>query len=99
MLTKKFLLKQKRVLLAKKRSVVAAIRKLNDQPLTDHVLYKLTTELPLIERALTRIEKGIYGRCVNCREDIPAARLTVRPETVRCVDCQAQYERFVHDQR
>src|SRR5262245_46641789 len=32
---------------------------------------------------------GTYGVCVDCGEPIPAARLTVVPDAVRCVPCQS----------
>lgn len=43
--------------------------------------------------ALERIRDGTYGICVDCRKEIPAARLQVKPEATRCVACQTEYER------
>ena len=45
--------------------------------------------LKLIEAALERLADGEYGVCVDCGEDIPAARLAIDPATARCVDCAA----------
>jgi len=42
--------------------------------------------------ALQRIQDGTYGKCVDCRMRIPAARLQVKPEATRCVSCQTEYE-------
>ncbi len=42
--------------------------------------------------ALQRIQDGTYGICADCRKRIPAARLQVKPEAIRCVACQADYE-------
>ncbi len=45
-----------------------------------------------IDEALIRIEKGVYGVCDECNEEIPDARLEVYPESIRCRDCQEIYE-------
>jgi RNA polymerase-binding transcription factor DksA len=46
-----------------------------------------------IEAALERIDHGRYGRCEDCGEKIPAARLEVLPHTPLCVECAARQER------
>jgi DnaK suppressor protein len=57
-----------------------------------------TREL-LVERvnrlvaAIERLNDGEYGRCVECGERIPAARLRAMPEVATCVSCQDQLER------
>jgi DnaK suppressor protein len=43
--------------------------------------------LQQIELALHRIEKGGYGVCAQCDEDISEARLRVRPEARTCIRC------------
>lgn len=40
-----------------------------------------------IEQALTRIEEGVYGVCVECQGKIPKTRLSVLPYTAYCVKC------------
>lgn len=40
-----------------------------------------------IEAALRRLERGDYGYCVSCDEEIPLKRLEIDPATERCVDC------------
>jgi DnaK suppressor protein len=45
-----------------------------------------------IEAALTRVEDGTYGRCIDCGKVIPDERLEVRPEAARCVEDQAKFE-------
>jgi len=51
-------------------------------------------ELEKIEQALTRIESGTYGRCINCGGWIGRARLEVMPAAVRCRKCQEKLEKF-----
>ena len=43
--------------------------------------------------ALDRLESGSYGVCKDCGGKIPAARLKAKPEAVRCVACQASFEK------
>jgi YteA family regulatory protein len=43
-------------------------------------------ELEKINTALEAIEKGIYGKCQVCGEDIPIERLEVLPSTLYCVN-------------
>ncbi|WP_448071371.1 TraR/DksA family transcriptional regulator [Georgenia yuyongxinii] len=40
--------------------------------------------------ALARLDAGTYGRCTGCGQDIPAARLAVRPTATMCVECAAR---------
>jgi RNA polymerase-binding transcription factor len=42
-----------------------------------------------IKAALARIEAGEYGYCVECGDEIPAARLEIDPTTPRCVHCSS----------
>jgi len=45
-----------------------------------------------IEDALERIEKGLFGICLTCGEEIPIDRLKARPSAIRCVRCKAKSE-------
>lgn len=49
-------------------------------------------EIRDIELALSRLDEGRYGICVECGERIDEQRLDARPESVRCVDCKAAIE-------
>lgn len=44
-------------------------------------------EIAQIKSALTRIELGTYGTCVNCGEEISEARLNAVPYAARCIKC------------
>jgi DnaK suppressor protein len=44
-------------------------------------------EIARIDAALKRIDRGEYGACVSCGEDISAARLLVDPTNATCIDC------------
>jgi RNA polymerase-binding protein DksA len=43
-----------------------------------------------VERALKRIDNGTYGICINCGNQISAARLEFRPESAYCVGCKTR---------
>jgi RNA polymerase-binding protein DksA len=49
--------------------------------------------LELIDKALARIEKGTYGKCVNCGKPIPEERLEALPLALYDVECQGKLER------
>jgi RNA polymerase-binding transcription factor DksA len=50
-------------------------------------------EIGEVERALKRVADGSYGRCVDCDEPIPSARLHAYPAAARCIRCQEAGER------
>jgi len=48
--------------------------------------------LKLVNDALERLENGTFGLCVDCGQEIDAARLEAIPYTPVCLDCQAKRE-------
>lgn len=50
-------------------------------------------ELDAVVAALGRLERGEYGRCVDCDVDIPFDRLKAEPWALRCVACASARER------
>jgi DnaK suppressor protein len=48
--------------------------------------------LSKIDAALEKIDRGNYGECVNCGEDIGIARLRARPVAELCIECKAEEE-------
>ncbi|MEO8202797.1 MAG: TraR/DksA family transcriptional regulator [Betaproteobacteria bacterium] len=56
-------------------------------------LSRATQELGEIEAALARLHAPEFGQCSACGADIPFARLQANPAALRCVGCQAEYER------
>ncbi len=45
-----------------------------------------------IMEALNRIEKGSYGICEACEEEIGLERLKARPVTTLCIECKKRQE-------
>lgn len=50
-------------------------------------------ELALIEKALDRMQAGLYGVCEMCSVKIPVARLNALPYATLCITCQREIER------
>ena len=50
-------------------------------------------ELGEVEASLQRIDSGDYGRCLDCGEAIPVARLRAQPAAPCCTACQQDRER------
>ncbi len=46
-----------------------------------------------IEEALERMDKGEYGICDVCGEEISVGRLKARPVTTMCIRCKEEQER------
>lgn len=53
----------------------------------------LKIKLTNIDNALKRIEKGSYGYCKRCNQEIPEKRLELVPETSYCVSCESDIKR------
>lgn len=50
--------------------------------------------LVAVDAALERLRTGWDGRCADCGDVIPQARLLARPTATRCVRCAAARERM-----
>jgi len=51
------------------------------------------TLLNKIEASIKQIDDGSYGVCEECGEEIPVARLEVRPVATLCIRCKEEQER------
>jgi len=49
-------------------------------------------QLKLIDEALSALDGGDYGTCVDCETEIPYDRLLSVPFVERCVNCMTKYE-------
>ncbi len=49
---------------------------------------QLEVNLQLVDAALERFEKGTYGYCLQCDEEIDQKRLLAKPEAAFCTKCQ-----------
>lgn len=45
-----------------------------------------------VDAALLRIEQGVFGRCVECAQEIQLERLEILPMAALCMPCQRRRE-------
>ena len=62
-------------------------------------LHRGSQKLEAVNRALERIQNGIYGKCAACGAEIPEERLEYLPTTSLCLTCQSLKERKVMGNR
>jgi DnaK suppressor protein len=60
---------------------------MGEQDINNKILDESRIRLTRLKNALLRIDKPMFGICITCEEEIGTGRMTVRPESVRCVDC------------
>lgn len=66
----------------------------------DFALMQMKSEtLAKIDDAIVRLSQGHYGICLECNEEIAAARLKAVPFADLCRDCQQRQEDQVAQQR
>ncbi|MCB4790995.1 MAG: TraR/DksA family transcriptional regulator [Elusimicrobia bacterium] len=67
------------------------------QSVEKEILFELTDNekvmLDNIESALSRIEKGTFGKCESCGQKIAIPRLEALPWVRYCISCQAKTEK------
>ena len=66
-----------------------------------HSLEEVETDAALIERcdeklkaideAFSRLERGRYGICEKCKQEIPIKRLKALPFAAYCIDCEKKH--------
>lgn len=49
-------------------------------------------EVAQIDAALSRMDAGTYGECLDCEEDIPLERLKALPYALRDAECASRHE-------
>ncbi len=60
---------------------------MGEQHVNNKVLDESRVRLTRLNNALLRIDKPMFGICIECEEEIGLGRMSVRPESVRCVEC------------
>jgi DnaK suppressor protein len=51
---------------------------------------QLDLQLSVVNRAITKVSEGSYGRCDDCGQPIEGPRLDALPTAIRCLSCQAK---------
>jgi DnaK suppressor protein len=49
-----------------------------------------------VQAALSRVDAGTFGVCMECEGDIGMRRLAAVPWTASCIVCQEAADRLVH---
>ncbi len=60
---------------------------MGEQHVNNKILDESRVRLTRLKNALQRIDKPMFGICIECEEDIGIGRMEIRPESVRCVEC------------
>ncbi len=60
---------------------------MGEQHVNNKVLDSSKLRLTRLQNALQRIDTPMFGICIECEEPIGIARMLIRPESVRCVQC------------
>jgi len=60
---------------------------MGEQHVNNTVLDESRIRLTRLNNALQRIDKPMFGICIECEENIGVGRMSVRPESVKCVGC------------
>jgi len=60
---------------------------MGEQDVNNKVLDESRLRLTRLNNALQRIHKPMFGICIECEESIGVGRMSIRPESVRCVNC------------
>jgi DnaK suppressor protein len=60
---------------------------LQTQQLALELRRRKRARLEQVDRAIRRMERGVYGICTRCEEEISLARLKVQPDAELCVRC------------
>ncbi len=60
---------------------------MGEQDVANKVLDEARVRFTRLNNALQRIDTVMFGICIECDEEIGFGRMSVRPESVRCVEC------------
>ncbi len=60
---------------------------MGEQHVNNKVLDESEIRHTRLKNALLRVDKPMFGICIECEEEIGMGRMSVRPESVRCVEC------------
>ena len=63
---------------------------MGEQHVNNKILDESRTRFTGLQNALLRLEKPMFGICIECDEEINTERMKIRPESVRCVKCASR---------
>ena len=69
------------------------VQRASERELAIRTLDRESSLLRNVRAALQRIDRGQFGVCMHCEEDISAKRMNAVPWTPYCIECQEQFDR------
>lgn len=60
---------------------------MGEQHVNNKILDESKLRLSRLTNAFLRVDKPMFGICIECEEPIGIGRMSIRPESVRCVEC------------
>ena len=63
-----------------------------DREMSETLTENVEEMLHKVDRAIARLDAGLYGRCDDCGRPISKARLDAVPFAILCITCQARQE-------
>lgn len=60
------------------------------------LVQRLNMQLAEVEHCLKKIENGTYGKCDDCGQPIPEARLEALPKASHCLACKAKHKILIN---
>ena len=76
-----------------------AVQLNTERDLTIALLNHETLQLRNLRGALSRVEDGSYGFCIQCEEEISPKRLKAVPWAMLCLKCQEEADRKLAEGR
>ena len=73
--------------------IVDRANSIYEMQIYDKLTEKERINLQEISDALTRIEEGVYGKCIVCKKAIEEKRLIAIPEAKMCITCKSAAEK------
>ena len=108
---RKILLEQRRQILSRARQMLAGEVDVDSDDLPDEIDTAVSESsrsltgrmrererglLNKIEKSLEKTQRGGYGECESCNEEIGLERLRARPVAEFCIACKDEQERLEH---
>ena len=69
------------------------VQRASERELAIRTLDRESSLLRNVRAALQRIDRGQFGVCMHCEEDISGKRMIAVPWTPYCIECQEQFDR------
>ncbi len=69
------------------------VQRASERELAIRTLDRESSLLRNVRAALQRIDRGQFGVCMHCEEDISVKRMNAVPWTPYCIECQEQFDR------